>query len=106
MKYLAQYRQALEFAHFGSDMSEESKRVLTLGKQLFEVLRQNPAELLSIMEQELILTAVLQGGGAQLLNIANLKQQAKMVAPSIQAEAEIEGAAQHLLQTASVEAVS
>lgn len=103
MKYLAQYRQALEFAHFGSDMSEDSKRVLIVGKQLFEALRQTPAELLGILEQELILTTILRGGGSRLLNIAGLKQQAAVLAPSIQDETGIEAAAKQLLETASVE---
>lgn len=71
---LADYRQAAEFAQFGSDLSPEAQADLALGKQLYEVFKQAPTELYAIDAQYLILAAVLAGGGKVSLNIPLLKQ--------------------------------
>lgn len=100
MKLLAEYKQAQEFAHFGSDLSPESRRVLELGRQIHEVLRQPPSELYSIVEQQLVLRSVVVGAGETQLNIAALKEYARAAAPSIQTEEDIERVAGEMLASA------
>lgn len=104
MKHLANYRQALEFAHFGSDMTEESSRALELGRQLFDVLRQPPTESYSILEQELILKTVVIGGGQHQINIKLLKEQARVMAANPEVVNTIEAAARQLLDFSTVKA--
>lgn len=103
LRQLAAYRQAQEFAHFGSDMSEESRQTLELGKQLHEVLRQSPTELVSITEQQIVLSAVVIGAGQRSLNIALLKLKAREAAPSAQTDEDIDRVAKELLVASVVE---
>lgn len=103
LKRLAAYRQAQEFAHFGSDMSEESRQALELGRQLHEVLRQTPSELYGITEQQLVLSAVVIGEGKRALNIAGLKEQVRAAAPGIQTDEDIERVAKELLDASVIE---
>jgi F-type H+-transporting ATPase subunit alpha len=103
LKHLAAFRQAQEFAHFGSDMSAESKMSLELGQQLYEVLRQSPAELYSITEQQLALRAIVIGEGRRTLNVRSLKDQAREIAPSVQNDEDIERVARELLEKSVIE---
>ncbi|HAC56642.1 TPA: sodium-transporting two-sector ATPase [Candidatus Saccharibacteria bacterium] len=106
MQRLAAYQQAQEFAHFGSDMSAESKQTLELGKQIYEALRQTPTERLSIVEQEIMLRAIVLGDGKRSLNVMQLKQQAHVVAETVQNEADIERLSQEVLEQSVVEAAT
>lgn len=98
VRQLAAYREAQEFAHFGSDMSADSKQALVLGRQLYDVLRQPVTERYSIVEQQLALQAVMLGAGRQELNVQNIKAGARQAAPNIQTEADIAQMAQQLLE--------
>lgn len=106
MQRLAEYTQAQEFAHFGSDMSEESKQALERGRQLYEALRQSPVERFTIAEQELVLRAIVLGDGKRALNIMQLKQQAHAVSTTIQSPEDIERLAKELLESSVVEAAA
>ena len=97
MKLLAEHKQAQEFAHFGSDLSAEARRILELGRQIHEALRQSPGDLYSIVEQQLVLRAIVVGGGAAQLDVIALKNQAREAAPSVQTEEDIERIANELL---------
>lgn len=103
LQRLAAYREAQEFAHFGSDMSAESRQSLQLGEQLYEVLRQSPADLYAITEQQLVLRAVVMGDGQRTLNVASLKQQAHDAYVSVQTEDDIERVAKDLLDGSAIE---
>lgn len=103
MQRLAAYRQAQEFAHFGSDMSDESRQTLELGRQLHEALRQAPNELCSIVEQELMLRTIVIGEGRRSLNVLSLKQQARELAPTIQNEEDMDRTSKELLEKSVVE---
>lgn len=102
-KLLAEYRQTREFSHFASEMSMESKRLLTLGGQLYETFRQSPAERFSLEEQLLMFETLVKAGGASSLNIAQLKQRARELAA--EGGAENEATLDILLADVTVEAV-
>ena len=59
LKILADYRQAEEFSHFGSELAVEAKRALATGKRIFEILTQSPSDTFSLMAQQLMIDIVL-----------------------------------------------
>jgi F-type H+-transporting ATPase subunit alpha len=59
LKLLADYRQAEEFSHFGSELGVEAKRALSVGKNLFQVMTQSPSDTYSLMAQQLMMEIVL-----------------------------------------------
>lgn len=82
-KTMADYRQAQEFARFGSDLAIESQRTLLIGKQIEQVFRQLPSERYSIVEQEIMVETVLKSKGEQELDIPLLKQEIAAVASQV-----------------------
>ncbi|OGL85992.1 F0F1 ATP synthase subunit alpha [Candidatus Uhrbacteria bacterium RIFCSPLOWO2_02_FULL_48_12] len=58
---LAQYRELAAFAQFGSDLDERTKQQLERGKRVTEILKQNQFEPMSIVDQVVILYAVVNG---------------------------------------------
>jgi F-type H+-transporting ATPase subunit alpha len=67
------YKQAQEFAHFGSELALESQRDLMRGKQLFELLGQSSDETYNVAQQNLMLAIVLDSVDA-VVDIKKLKQ--------------------------------
>jgi F-type H+-transporting ATPase subunit alpha len=59
LKILADYRQAEEFSHFGSELGPEAKQALSVGKNLFQILTQSPSDTYSLMAQQLMMDIVL-----------------------------------------------
>lgn len=98
-KQLAQYRQAAEFAHFGSDLSQESKQALQLGRLVNQVFHQSPNEIFSVVEQQLMLETVLASSGQRTLNIDLLKRQAKELAPKVEEDSDFDRIVPQLLET-------
>ncbi|HET9412061.1 MAG TPA: sodium-transporting two-sector ATPase [Candidatus Saccharimonadales bacterium] len=103
-KRLAEYRQASEFAHFGSDLAAESKRAIQLGESLIEAMRQSPTELISIAEQELLMETILATAGEHKINVGLLKLKVRELAPTIASEDQIDTAITQLLTQTSIEA--
>jgi F-type H+-transporting ATPase subunit alpha len=73
LKLLADYRQAEEFSHFGTDLGAEAKRALTVGRRLFEVMTQTPTDTYSLLSQQLMMDIVLHSDSEIPLDIGNLK---------------------------------
>jgi F-type H+/Na+-transporting ATPase subunit alpha len=73
MKALADYRQAEEFSHFGSELALEAKHALTTGRQLFEILTQGPADIYSLPAQQLMMDLILNAAEGENLDINALK---------------------------------
>jgi F-type H+-transporting ATPase subunit alpha len=103
-RHLATYRQASEFAHFGSEIAAETQQALNLGKSINEVFRQNPNELFNPVEQQLMLETVLAANGLQSLNIGLLKLKVKEIAPNVKNDADFDILAQQLLESVTVQA--
>ena len=77
LKVLADYRQAEEFSHFGSELALESKRALQVGAYIFEVLGQTPSDTWSLMDQQLMLDIILGSGENGAIDISALKLHVK-----------------------------
>ncbi len=83
LKLLADYRQAEEFSHFGSELAMESKQALNTGKRLLELLSQAPNDTYSLMAQQLMLDIVMNSEDSSLLDLHNLKAQANSFATKV-----------------------
>jgi len=103
MKALAAYRQASEFAHFGSELALEAKNDLTLGDKLFNVLKQGPSEIFTLDSQQLMLEIVLDSPPAAVLDIEGMKKVVHDLAKSVSDEKTYQSAKQKLTQTALIE---
>jgi F-type H+-transporting ATPase subunit alpha len=71
LKLLADYRQAEEFSHFGTELAADAKRALAVGKRVFELLTQNPGDTYSLLAQQMMLDIVLHAEGT--LDVNNMK---------------------------------
>jgi F-type H+-transporting ATPase subunit alpha len=83
MKVLADYRQAEEFAHFGSELAIEAKNTLATGKRIFEILTQGPGDTFSLMAGQLMFDLVLNLRPEEELNLAMVKQHASRYAQQV-----------------------
>jgi F-type H+-transporting ATPase subunit alpha len=83
LKLLADYRQAEEFSHFGSELGAEAKHALEVGTNIFQVLTQGPTDTFVLMAQQLMMdiTLNLEDGGK--LDVAALKLAANEYAKRI-----------------------
>lgn len=83
LKTLADYRQAEEFSHFGSELALEAKRALETGKNIFEVMTQSPIDTFSLMAQQLMMDIVLNLEMGMQLDIGTLKLRAPEFAAKV-----------------------
>ena len=88
LKLLADYRQAEEYSHFGSELAPESKRALTTGKRIFELVTQAPSETFSLIAKQLMLDIVLNAEEGTELDVASLKIAVAEQAVKVTSEAE------------------
>ena len=76
-KTLAGYRQAEEYAHFGTELSPEAQSDYDTGKDLFKLMNQDIGEGYSLMDQQFMLDIVLGATSGQKLDIKLLKDSVK-----------------------------
>jgi len=103
LKLLADYRQAEEFSHFGSELAVEAKRALLTGKRLFEILTQSPSDTFSLMSQQLMLDLVLNLPDGQELDLKALKLHVGEYAPKVTKDEEYDGVRDQLKAKCLVE---
>lgn len=103
LKLLADYRQAEEFAHFGSELAIESKQALITGKRLFELMTQGPGDVYSLMAQQLMFEIVLNLGENEDLNMHALKQHANQLASKVKSDADFDAILRELKAASIVE---
>ena len=73
LKLLADYRQAEEFSHFGSELGAEAKHALSVGQNIFKVLTQSPSDTFSLMAQQLMMDITLNLEDGAELDVSALK---------------------------------
>ena len=96
LKMLADYRQAEEFSHFGSELVAESKRALATGKRVLQVLTQTPSETFSLIAQQLMLDMILNLGDGEELDLKALKTRADEFASKVKTDDDYEKVRQEL----------
>jgi F-type H+/Na+-transporting ATPase subunit alpha len=100
---LADYRQASEFAQFGSELAPQTQADLALGKAIYDIFKQPPSELYDLNTQYLMLATVMAGQGRVSLNIPMLKKQAAQQAGSITDAETAEPVVKQLLSASAVQ---
>lgn len=90
MKALAVYRQAQEFAHFGSELALDVKKDLELGKRIQEILNQAPQETYSTISQQLMLDIAINLGEGEVLDIKAMKSAVEQSASLVKKEEDYE----------------
>lgn len=100
---LADYRQAAEFAQFGSELALTARADLALGRQLYEIYKQLPRELYDLNTQYLMLATAMAAGGRVSLNVALLKQEAPKQALTITPDTDPAALVNQLLQVATIQ---
>ena len=83
LKLLADYRQAEEFSHFGSELAAEAKHALETGKRIFIALTQSPTDVYSFMAQQLMLDIILNTEDSAQLDVNQLKLNVNEFAPKV-----------------------
>jgi F-type H+-transporting ATPase subunit alpha len=101
-KAIANYRQAMEFSRFGSELAPEAQAQLDLGKKIYEALKQPPDIIYSANEQLLVLETIMKTEGKVGINVDALKRQAKDAAGKLTDDASIDAAVASLIQTTTV----
>lgn len=105
LKLLADYRQAEEFSHFGSELGPEAKRALATGIHIFEILTQSPTDTYSFTAQNLMLDIVLNLEDGYELDTNILKMRVNEFAAKITKDEEFEGIRDLLLKECAKETV-
>lgn len=82
LKTLADYRQAEEFSHFGSELALEAKKALDTGKRIFELMTQAPSDTYSLMAQQMMLDLVLHADN-NTLDVNAMKLNVNDFAPKV-----------------------
>lgn len=90
LKTLADYRQAEEFSHFGSELAVEAKQALSTGKNVFELLTQSPGDTFSLMAQQLMFDLVLGLRGGETLQMDLLKKKVNEAAAKVKTDEEFD----------------
>jgi len=98
LKVLADYRQAEEFSHFGSELAPEAKKALATGKHIFEIMNQNPTDTYSLMAQQLMFDIVLNLGTGQILDVGSLKLNANKYGTKVEKDEQYDKVRAEILQ--------
>lgn len=83
LKLLADYRQAQEFAHFGTELAAEAKQSLISGNHINKLLTQSPGQTFSLLSQQLMLDIVLRLEPGSDIDIDLLKHNVAVYAAKI-----------------------
>ena len=103
LKILADYRQAEEFSHFGSELALEAKRTLETGKRIFKILNQSPSDTFSFNAQMLMLDIVLNVADGEVVDLDALKLHVKEYAAKITDDSQFDSVRDQLKAACKVE---
>jgi F-type H+-transporting ATPase subunit alpha len=90
LKTLADYHQAEEFSHFGSELAVEAQRSLNSGARIFKILTQSPTDVFSLVAQQLMFDIVLNLGENEDVDLSILKLKANEVAAKVKDDKDYE----------------
>jgi F-type H+-transporting ATPase subunit alpha len=88
LKAQAAYASALEFSHFGAELSDSAKADIVRGDWLRKVFTQVPGETYNLIAQQLIMDIVLNSPTNQPLDVGALKEQALQVSFTVKSDAD------------------
>ncbi len=73
LKILADFHQAEQLSHFGSELAVEANQSLVTGRRILEIMTQGPTEIYSLMAQQLILDIVINLSNGESIDLDSLK---------------------------------
>lgn len=82
-KTLAGYRQAEEYAHFGTELSPDAQADYDKGKALFQLMNQEIGEGYSLMDQQFLLDVILTSKPGEKIDIKKMKELVKEYSPKV-----------------------
>lgn len=97
-KTIAKFKQAEEFSHFSSQLSNETRIDLTLGKYIYEALHQPPDERFTLVEQQLLMETILKSGGGRTVDVPGLKEAVKKLSTEVKDEKDFDRLEEQLLK--------
>lgn len=103
VKALNAYKQAEEFAHFGSELALNAQKDLQVGKRLYDLMGQGPDETYSTMSQVLMLDVTLNTAESTVIDMNRLKGSVREIASKVTDDASYEKAREDLLKAVAVE---
>lgn len=103
MKALATYRQAEEFAHFGSELALSAHKDLARGKSILELFSQPPTVIYNFMEQQLMFDIVLNMDDTALLDVKKMKELVRDHATKVTGDENFEAIRDQLRQLSMLE---
>ncbi len=103
LKALAAYRQAQEYAHFGSELAIAAKKELAVGKRIIDLLNQAPNEVYSLVAQQLMIEVMLGLEESAMLDTNAMKKAVADLAPHVQDDHDYELALAELKSKSLVE---
>jgi F-type H+-transporting ATPase subunit alpha len=103
MKALATYRQAEEYAHFGSELALSAHKDLARGKSILELFNQPPTVTYNFIEQQLMLDIVLKLDDTAQLDVKKLKEKVRDIATTIKDDSQFDGARDQLQAVSMLE---
>lgn len=89
-KILADFDQAEQFAHFGTEMAASSQMALTRGHKIREYFTQKPNEVIRLLAQQLAIDVLLDDVDVNSMDINQLKQLTNQGAQQIKTDADYE----------------
>lgn len=103
LKVLADYRQAEEFAHFGSELALEGKRALKTGQRIFSILTQSPTDTFSVTAQQLMFDVVLNMHDDEDVDLSTLQLKANEFAAMVKKDEDFASVSDQLKAACLVE---
>ncbi len=88
LKLLADYAEAEDYAHFGSELALQAQSSLTRGKMLFQLMNQPIDEHYTVMAQTMALDIVLHTKLEKPLDVQKLKKLANDLSKDVKSEAD------------------
>lgn len=76
LQMLAAFRQAQEFAHFGSELALAAQKEMSFGKYLRSLFDQAPGEIYSLVAQQMMLDILLNLSDGEVTDVHNMKASA------------------------------
>ncbi len=103
MKLLADYREAQEFAHFGSELALESQKALNKGRMFYQLMNQSSNEHFSVIAQTMMTDIVLHAPLDVPLDIVTMKKKVNDIASSVKSDTDYTKAIDQLTRLCQVE---
>ncbi len=81
---LSGYRTAEEYAHFGTELSPQAQADYDKGKVLFKLMNQGVGEIYNFVEQQFLMSIVLNSKPEEVIDVETLKARVHEYAPKLQ----------------------